>query len=272
MEGGTLEEAATPRIANLGNADIVALIDLILGEESILDVSEKLSRSEFVCDHRQTGDSLHQIQAATRLFREAREPFRSIFAAHEGDGEYVFEMISPDERPDYVNYLTDNTIFVDFSGRLTPENGKINVERSTYTFMTKEPNPPQSVRFNRRSTSRVSRFAFESRRKTQKTQTNKRLPSESRQSSSLQTSKVFWEEELKVSTSLAERKISRFPSPTYQNLQKLQAGIYAVLSGRAGIRKAVVKQRVIDGEDSDKIVQDLRKIPIICPKRHPCGL
>ncbi len=33
---GMLQEAATPRIANLGNADIVALIDLILGEESIL--------------------------------------------------------------------------------------------------------------------------------------------------------------------------------------------------------------------------------------------
>ena len=43
VEDGMLEEAATPRIANLGNADIIALIDLILGEESVLDASEKLA-------------------------------------------------------------------------------------------------------------------------------------------------------------------------------------------------------------------------------------
>jgi hypothetical protein len=44
-----------------------------------------------------------------------------------------------------------------------------------------------------------------------------------------------------------------------------------VLSGRAGIRKAVVKQRVIDGEDSDKIVQDLRRFLSFAQNDIPAG-
>jgi len=63
----------------------------------------------------------------------------------------------------------------------------------------------------------------------------------------------------------------KIPNPTYQNLQKLQAGIYAVLSGRAGIRKAVVKQRIIDGEDSDRIVQDLRRFLSFAQNDIPAG-
>ena len=122
MDDEILEEAITPRIANLGNADIIALIDLILGKESILDVSEKLAGQNvsIIIDR---GDVYTKYKREPD-FRPAREPFKSIFARHEGDGEYDFEVISPDDRPDYVNYLTDGTIFVDFSGRLTPENAK----------------------------------------------------------------------------------------------------------------------------------------------------
>ena len=43
------------------------------------------------------------------------------------------------------------------------------------------------------------------------------------------------------------------------------------MSGRAGIRKAVVKQRVIDGEDSDKIVQDLRRFLSFAQNDIPAG-
>ena len=46
-------------------------------------------------------------------------------------------MISPDNRPDYVNYLTNNTIFVDFSGRLTDEMAK-KLSNDSVTFMTKK--------------------------------------------------------------------------------------------------------------------------------------
>ena len=110
----TRQEAATPRIANLGNADLVGLIDLILCEESILDASEKLAGQNLSV-------KIKDGQVYTKYknqpeYREAYEPFKSIFSAHDGDGEYVFEMISPDNRQNYGNYLTDNTIFVDCSG------------------------------------------------------------------------------------------------------------------------------------------------------------
>jgi hypothetical protein len=267
VEDGMLEEAATPRIANLGNADIIALIDLILGEESVLDASEKLAGQNLSV-------KIEDGQVYTKYknepeFREAREPFKTIFAAHDGDGEYVFEMISPDNRPDYVNYLTDSTIFVDFSGRLTDEMAK-SLSNEQNTFMTK-----QQIRrnqFDLTDEQRQELIGLRSRagdrlRKRDKQEIAERIKAIIL-SPNVQSVLGGGVEGLYVTGGEKDFKI---PNPTYQNLQKLQAGIYAVLSGRAGIRKAVVKQRVIDGEDSDKIVQDLRRFLSFAQNDIPAG-
>lgn len=63
------------------------MIDLILGEESVLDASEKLAGQNLSV-------KIKDGQVYTKYknepeFREAREPFKTIFAAHDGDGEYV---------------------------------------------------------------------------------------------------------------------------------------------------------------------------------------
>jgi len=267
VEGGMLEEAATPRIANLGNADIVALIDLILGEESVLDASEKLAGQNLsvIIDR---GDVYTKYKQQPD-FRPAREPFKSIFAAHEGDGEYTFEMISPDNRPDYVNYLTDNTIFVDFSGRLTPEMAK-SLSNDQNTFMTK--GQIRRNQFDLTEDQRKELVGLRSRaegrlRKTDKQEIAERIKAIIL-SPNVQSVLGGGVEGLYVTGGEKDFKI---PNPTYQNLQKLQAGIYAVLSGRAGIRKAVVKQRIIDGEDSDRIVQDLRRFLSFAQNDIPAG-
>ena len=267
VEDGMLEEAATPRIANLGNADIIALIDLILGEESVLDASEKLAGQNLSV-------KIEDGQVYTKYknepkFREAREPFKAIFAAHDGDGEYVFEMISPDNRPDYVNYLTDSTIFVDFSGRLTDEMAK-SLSNEQNTFMTK-----QQIRRNQFDLTDEQRQELVGLRSRAGDRLRKRDKQEIAErikaiilSPNVQSVLGGGVEGLYVTGGEKDFKI---PNPTYQNLQKLQAGIYAVLSGRAGIRKAVVKQRVIDGEDGDRIVQDLRRFLSFAQNDIPSG-
>ena len=267
VEGGMLEEAATPRIENLGNADIVALIDLILGEESVLDASEKFAGQNLSV-------KVENGQVYTKYknqpeYREAYEPFKSIFAAHEGDGEYVFEMISPDNRPDYVNYLTDSTIFVDFSGRLTDEIAK-SLSNDQFTFMTK--GQIRRNQFDLTDEQRQELVGLRSRagdrlRKRDKQEIAERIKAIIL-SPNVQSVLGGGVEGLYVTGGEKDFKI---PNPTYQNLQKLQAGIYAVLSGRAGIRKAVVKQRVIDGEDGDRIVQDLRRFLSFAQNDIPAG-
>ena len=263
----TLQEAATPRIANLGNADIVALIDLILGEESILDASEKLAGQNLSV-------KIEDGQVYTKYknqpeYREAYEPFKSIFAAHDGDGEYVFEMISPDNRPDYVNYLTDSTIFVDFSGRLTDEMAK-SLSNDQNTFMTKG-----QIRRNQFDLTNEQRHELVGLRSRAQSRLRKRDKQEIAErikaiilSPNVQSVLGGGVEGLYVTGGEKDFKI---PSPTYQNLQKLQAGVYAVMSGRAGIRKSIVKQRIIDGEDSDKIVQDLRRFLSFAQNDIPSG-
>ena len=263
----TLQEAATPRIENLGNADIVALIDLILGEESVLDASEKLAGQNLSV-------KIEDGQIYTKYknqpeYREAYEPFKTIFAAHDGDGEYVFEMIAPDNRPDYVNYLTDSTIFVDFSGRLTDEMAK-SLSNDQFTFMTKG-----QIRHNqfdltdeqRQELVGLRSRAGEKLRKRDKQEIAERIKAIIL-SPNVQSVLGGGVEGLYVT---GGEKNFKIPNPTYQNLQKLQAGVYAVLSGRAGIRKSIVKQRVIDGKDSDKIVQDLRRFLSFAQNDIPAG-
>jgi hypothetical protein len=267
IEGGMLEEAATPRIANLGNNDIIALIDLILGQESVLDVSEKLAGQNLSV-------KIEDGQVYTKYkqqqdFIPAREPFKTIFAAHEGDGEYTFEMISPDNRPDYVNYLTDNTIFVDFSGRLTPENAK-SLSNDQYTFMTKD--QIRRNQFDLTDEQRQELVSLRSRaegklRKADKQEIAERIKSIIL-SPNVQSVLGGGIEGLYVTGGEKDFKI---PNPTYQNLQKLQVGIYAMFSGRTRIPKAAVKQRVINGEDDDKIVQDLRRFLSFAQNDIPAG-
>ena len=267
VENGMLEEAVTPRIANLGNADIVALIDLILGKESVLDVSEKLAgqnlsviidRGNVYTKYKQQPDFIY-----------AREPFKSIFARHEGDGKYTFEMISPDDRPDYVNYLTDNTIFVDFSGRLTPEMAK-SLSNDQYTFMTK--GQIRRNQFDLTDEQRQELVGLRSRAEGKLRSHDKKEIAERIKaiilSPNVQSVLGGGIEGLYVTGGEKDFKI---PNPTYQNLQKLQAGIYAVLSGRGGIPKKVVKQRIIDGDDSDRIIQDLRRFLSFAQNDIPVG-
>ena len=263
----TLQEAATPRIENLGNADIVALIDLILGEESVLDASEKLAGQNLSV-------KIEDGQIYTKYknqpeYREAYEPFKTIFAAHDGDGEYVFEMISPDNRPDYVNYLTDSTIFVDFSGRLTDEMAK-SLSNDQFTFMTK--GQIRHNQFDLTDEQRQELVGLRSRagdrlRKRDKQEIAERIKAIIL-SPNVQSVLGGGVEGLYVTGGEKDFKI---PNPTYQNVQKLQAGVYAVMSGRAGIRKSIVKQRVIDGKDGDKIVQDLRRFLSFAQNDIPSG-
>jgi hypothetical protein len=262
-----LEEAATPRIANLGNDDIIALIDLILGKESVLDVSEKLAGQNLSV-------KVENGQVYTKYknqpeYREAYEPFKSIFAAHDGDGEYVFEMISPDNRPDYVNYLTDNTIFVDFSGRLTDEMAK-KLSNESNTFMTKK--QIRRNQFEITPEQRQELLSLQSRaeqvlRKRDKQEIADRVKAIIL-SPNVQSVLGGGIEGLYVT---GGRKDFKIPSPTYQNLQKLQVGIYAVLSGRTRIPKREVRQRVIDGAEDDKIVQDLRRFLSFAQNDIPAG-
>tara|TARA_Y100000592_G_scaffold30536_2_gene48589 strand:+ start:1897 stop:3960 length:2064 start_codon:yes stop_codon:yes gene_type:complete len=262
-----LEEAATPRIANLGNDDIIALIDLILSEESVLEVSEKIAGQNLSV-------KVENGQVYTKYknqpeYREAYEPFKSIFAAHDGDGEYVFEMISPDNRPDYVNYLTDSTIFVDFSGRLTDEMAK-KLSNESNTFMTKK-----QIRRNQFDVTPEQRQELVGLRSRAEQRLRKRDKQEIADrikaiilSPNVQSVLGGGVEGLYVTGGSKNFKI---PSPTYQNLQKLQVGIYAVLSGRTRIPKKEVRQRVIDGDQNDKIVQDLRRFLSFAQNDIPAG-
>jgi hypothetical protein len=178
-------------------------------------------------------------------------------------------MISPDNRPDYVNYLTDNTIFVDFSGRLTDEMAK-KLSNDSSTFMTKK-----QIRRNQFDVTSAQRQELAGLRSRAEQRLRKRDKQEIADrikaiilSPNVQSVLGGGMEGLYVTGGSKEFKI---PSPTYQNLQKLQVGIYAVLSGRTRIPKKEVRRRVIDGAEGDKIIQDLRRFLSFAQNDIPAG-
>ena len=168
-----------------------------------------------------------------------------------------------------MNYLTDSTIFVDFSGRLTDEMAK-SLSNDQSTFMTK--GQIRRNQFDLTDEQRQELVGLRSRAQSRLRKRDKQEIAERIKaiilSPNVQSVLGGGVEGLYVTGGEKDFKI---PSPTYQNLQKLQAGVYAVLSGRAGIRKSIVKQRIIDGEDGDKIVQDLRRFLSFAQNDIPSG-
>ena len=282
-----LEEAATPRIVNLKQHDIISLIDLILGKDSILDVSEKLAGQNLSVKV-ENGKVYIKFKQMPK-FVKGHKPFTTIFSGG-SDGEYTFEMIKPDRRPDYVDYLTDNTILIDFSGNLTSDEAE-KLSTDDYTFMTKD-----QIRRNQFDITDEQRQELLSLR----ARAEGRLKRDDKQdiaerikaiilSPNVQSVLGGGVEGLYVTGGDKEFKI---PNPLYQNLQRLQAGIYAVWSGKSGIPlknrtmekdgetvivKHGVKERFIadksgkkEGE-GDNIVNDVRNFLSFAQKDIPVG-
>ena len=249
-KGEILEEAPTPRIANLGNEDITALIDLILGKDSILDVSEKLAGQNLSVKV-ENGEVFTKYKQQPD-FIPAREPFASIFSGA-SDGSYVFEMISTEDRPDYVNYLTDNTILIDFSGNLTPDEAS-KLSTDDYTLMSKD--QIRRNQFEITDEQRQELLSLRARAEGRLKESDKKDIAERIKaiilSPNVQSILGGGIEGLYVTGGGKDFKI---PSPTYQKLQRLQAPIYAVwTAGRSKIKKSVVKTRFLQGDPADKIV------------------
>jgi hypothetical protein len=282
-----LEEAATPRIINLKQHDIISLIDLILGKDSILDVSEKLAGQNLSVKV-ENGKVYIKFKQMPK-FVKGYKPYTTLFSGG-SDGEYTFEMIRPDKRPDYVDYLTDNTILIDFSGNLTSDEAE-KLSTDDYTFMTKD-----QIRRNQFDITDEQRQELLSLR----ARAEGRLKRDDKQdiaerikaiilSPNVQSVLGGGVEGLYVTGGDKEFKI---PNPLYQNLQRLQAGIYAVWSGKSGIPlknrtmekdgetvivKHGVKERFIadksgkkEGE-GDNIVNDVRNFLSFAQKDIPVG-
>ena len=135
-----------------------------------------------------------------------------------------------------------------------------------------EANTPQSVR-NLTAEQRQELVGLRSRaeQRLRKRQINKRLQTALRQLFCLQMSKVFLVAVLKGYTSLVARKNSRFRTQLTRIYRNYRLESMLCSPVEQEYRKTVVKQRIIDGEDSDKIVQDLRRFLSFAQNDIPAG-
>ena len=165
--------------------------------------------------------------------------------------------------------MTDNTILVDFSGNLTADEAS-KLSTDDYTLMSKD--QIRRNQFEITDEQRQELLSLRARAKGRLKRDDKQEIAERIKaiilSPNVQSILGGGIEGLYVTGGGKDFKI---PSPTYQKLQRLQAGIYAVWSGRTKIKKSDVKRRLIQGEDTDRIVIDLKNFLSFAQKQIPQG-
>jgi len=262
-----LIESRTPRGGDLSSEEILELIDFLISGESALEITEKFAGTHLTITVSPNGkiESQYKSMQKSDTFREVSGELKNIFANHPEVSQkvvYKFEKIAPHNRPDYVNYITgNNTFYIEYSGSLTQQlASKLSNSGENSIFISRKDikkKPPANL--NSKQQNALAEFAdILSSGKVSKLQKEEMMSYVSQLLRSTYPESLLGggTEGVMVRGSNRSYKI---PDPMYADLQKLQAPIYAVFSGKARIPKNKIKERMVSNENGDRIINDIKK-------------
>jgi len=266
----TLSEAQTAQIQNLPVQEISNLVDLLLGEDSPLEVTEKLAGRHVKVSITADGDIMGLTKKKNEPFKLPKsiaEPLEPLATGEER--EFSFEILVPHNRPDYVHYMIDKTVYADVSGNLTQAEAQ-SLSNMDYKFLTKKDLSRNSFDLTPEQESELEQI---------QTKLGGKLKRKEKQAIASQIASILMSpgvqgifggamEGLFVTGGSKDFKI---PSPSYADVQRIQSPIYAVWSGRGGISKTDLKRRFVYGGYSDAIVRDVVKYLYSVLRGYPSG-
>lgn len=136
---------STPRILDLTREDILAVLNDILTGASFATYTEKLAGQFFeviIDDKIAYGKFKNKDFITTRndIGGVLKAIVRSRILADMSDTKLNFEVLKPENRPDYIDYIIgDQVIAIEFSGRLTKEQADfLNSKQDDVKFLTKQ--------------------------------------------------------------------------------------------------------------------------------------
>lgn len=265
---------ATARIFNLDQKDILQLLDDILSGQPVLSYTEKLAGTFFevmIQDGRVQG-RYKDTMVAGRGFGGSDESGVASIIQRTGvfdgqDAMFQFEVINPSKLSDYIDYaLGDKTLAVEVTGKMTSEQARrLNDSQDSIRFMSQ----PDIVKRPKPLSPKLRAYVQEIR---DRVASSPRL--------SVDEKKKI---ERVVSSSLVEifgdsvlggrieglfitggGKPFKIPEKGFADIQRLQAPMYAVFSGRSGIYTSDVIDRLRQAAgdpakaSSDRMVTDIR--------------
>ena len=272
--GEILRESSTSRVQNLSQEELSSLIDSLLGNEGDLVFTEKLAGTHMDVLFKTTGEALsrsktarsHGAEYSTKTSSPAiMQALQDHHPSVTEDTNYLFEIIRAENRPDYIDYLIgDQAVAVEYSGALSDavrdslNNGQSEVKFLTKGDITREildiPDPALD-----------SLLAIQDELENSDISATRKKEIEGELASVVGA--VFSDsvlggptEGVFVTGGPTDFKI---PTQQYAEIQRLQAPLYTIFSGRAAMRKGEIKNRIMalvqepEKLNSDRIVQDI---------------
>ena len=269
----TILESKTPRVSDLSQEDIILVIEDILGREPLGSYTEKLAGQNltvYIRGGAVTGQFKGKTESSwSDLSGVAAEIRQSSLPDSVGDITFSFEILKPENRPDYLDYaIGGKTVVVEFTGALTKEMARVlNTSQRRLKFLTKEDitKRPRPLSAATAETMRDHLNALTTQKKVTK---EKKEQIESDISAALV--EIFGEsifggapEGIFVTGTSKSFKI---PEKTYADVQRLSAPIYAVFSEKGKIpmnviydRFAAISSGAQPNPESDGIWRDLKR-------------
>ena len=265
---------STPRIFNLEQRDILQLLDDILSGQPVLNYTEKLAGRFFeakVKDGKALGRYKDAAEAGVDFSFRDESGILTILTDsglfENNISHFKFEILNPSSLSDYIDYaLGDATLAVEFTGTMTSDLARqLNGMQDSVKFMsqsdiTKKPKPlsPQlkaQIQNARDSVASSPKLSVDEKKKL-----------ESLVSASL--IEIFGDSVLGGRMEglfiTGAGKPFKVPEAGFATIQRLQAPMYAVFSGRSGFSQYDVVERLQAAATdptkaaSDRMIADIR--------------
>ena len=272
--GEILLESSTGRVRNLSQEELVSLVDSLLGNEGDLVFTEKMAGTHMDVLFNQNGEALSRSKTARShgadYGTKTSSPavIQALQAHHPSvteDTNYLFEIIRSQNRPDYIDYLIgDQTVAIEYSGALSDDaKDSLNNGQSEVKFLSKGDITREILDIP--DAALDSLLAIQDELANSQISANRKREIEGELAAVV--GMVFSDsvlggptEGVFVSGGPTDFKI---PTQEYSHIQRLQAPLYTMFSGRSSISKKEIKERIIalaqqpENVDSDKIIQDV---------------
>jgi len=261
-----LEITATP--STIPQESLISLINYALDQEGVFDFTEKFAGTHIELVYQPDG----HVDARSKAVRQSGGDFsrpprvaKTIGNAIElldppsEPKEFAFEYIATTDRPDYINYLVgDKPIAIEYSGMMTINEVEIlNSSQEEIGFMNKDQVTIASFEFSADDENILLDLSQEIEAGKIKRNRLKEIGAEVSRIITSAIPQSFVGGPIEGLMVQAGEDIYKIPNPAYADIQRLQAPIYAVFSGRGGLRKREVKNRLMNFSGNDRIVSNI---------------
>ncbi|HIL25907.1 MAG TPA: hypothetical protein EYG21_00715 [Nitrospinaceae bacterium] len=266
-----IREARTKHPGDLSQAELIALVQYALDGSGVFDFTEKFAGSHAeILQRIESGEFASKSKAGRAAgsgwsapagkAKQISDQMASL-SPPPASRRFAFEFIDTADRPDYINYLIgDQPVAVEYTGELTKEEAdSLNDAQSIIKFISLD-----DIRHDA--------FSFTPDNLTDLADLSSRLESGKLKRAELRDvgSQVSAIIAGSISQSLlggpieglivhSADRMFKIPNPQYADVQRLQSPLYAMFSGRGGVSKKEIKSRIINADNEDRLLQDLKK-------------